>query len=469
MEIKLNKDNPFELALIKIGEIIKGTKWENNVFAVGGCVRDKLMGKPIKDIDLAITYPNGGIDFANWICKETYCYKLDSNPCIFLTYGTAKFNIRSINEIERIDIECVQTRKEQYKADSRNPETVYGNIIEDAFRRDLTINALYLNLSNLTIWDVTEKGLNDLKNQIIRTPSDPDVVFKDDPLRLLRVIRFATRFNWGIEKETWLGIVKNAYRIDIISKERIKDELCKMMECETPSIAIKRLDWCGLLDRVLPEIYRLKGVKQGVQHFGDVYEHTLATLDKTHPVANHRLAALFHDCGKPFTRSVHCDKVHFINHENVSAAIATTALNNLRFSKMDIKQIVTAIREHMRLKQFGDKCPPKKSIRKLIAQVTDDNLAITLDLIHADNCSHSEEYCMPNQIHLVIEEIKHLDDNAVEKNPLPINGKDIMTAFNLKASPIVGECLKWAQDLYFENPNTTKEEYLEYIKNKLIV
>ena len=280
MEIKLNKDNPFELALIKIGEIIKGTKWENNVFAVGGCVRDKLMGKPIKDIDLAITYPNGGIDFANWICKETYCYKLDSNPCIFSTYGTAKFNIRSINEIERIDIECVQTRKEQYKADSRNPETVYGNIIEDAFRRDLTINALYLNLSNLTIWDVTEKGLNDLKNQIIRTPSDPDVVFKDDPLRLLRVIRFATRFNWGIEKETWLGIVKNAYRIDIISKERIKDELCKMMECETPSIAIKRLDWCGLLDRVLPEIYRLKGVKQGVQHFGDVYEHKVERLEK---------------------------------------------------------------------------------------------------------------------------------------------------------------------------------------------
>ena len=467
--INLDKNNPFELALIKIGEIIEGTKWENNVFAVGGCVRDKLMGKPIKDIDLAITYPNGGIEFANWICKETYCYKLDSNPCVFPKYGTAKFNIRSIDSISRVDIECVQTRKEQYKSESRNPETCYGNIIEDAFRRDLTINALYLNLSNMTVWDVTEKGIEDLKNQIIRTPSDSDVIFQDDPLRLLRVIRFASRFNWGIEKDTWLGMVKNAYRIDIISKERIREELCKMMECDTPSVAIKRLDACGLLDRILPEIYRLKGVKQGVQHFGDVYEHTLATLDNTHPVALHRLAALFHDCGKPFTRMVKNKMVHFYNHENVGGTLAKMALTNLKFSNAEINKIVTAIREHMRFKQFGDKCPSKKAIRKLIASVTEDNLAITLDLMHADNISHATNYCMKNQIPLVIEELKTLDTQEVEKVPLPIDGKDIMKIFNFKPSPIVGECLKIAEELYFENPNATKEEYIEYIKNKLTI
>lgn len=465
--INLDKNNPFELALIEIGKIIEGTKWENNVFAVGGCVRDKLMGKPIKDIDLAITYPNGGIEFANWICKETYCYKLDSNPCIFPKYGTAKFNIRSIESISHVDIECVQTRKEQYKSESRNPETCYGNIIEDAFRRDLTINALYLNLSNMTILDVTEKGLEDLKNQIIRTPSDPDIIFQDDPLRLLRVIRFASRFNWGIEKDTWLGMVKNAYRIDIISKERVREELCKMMECDIPSIAVKRLDACGLLDRILPEIYRLKGVKQGIQHFGDVYEHTLSTLDKTHPIALHRLAALFHDCGKPYTRMVKNKMVHFYNHENIGGTLAKMALTNLKFSNAEINKIVIAIREHMRFKQFGDKCPSKKAIRKLIASVTEDNLDITLDLMHADNISHAKNYCMENQIPLVIEELKTLDTKEVEKVPLPIDGKDIMKEFNLKPSPIVGECLKLAEDVYFENPNATKEEYFKYIKNKL--
>lgn len=470
MKITLDKNNLFELALLKISEIIKGTKWENNVYAVGGSVRDKLMGKPIKDIDLAITYPNGGVEFANWICKETYCYKLESNPCIFPKYGTAKFNIRSIEEIERVDIECVQTRKEQYKDEnSRNPETVYGNIVEDAFRRDLTINALYLNISSMDVIDVTNKGLYDLHHQIIRTPSDPDIIFKDDPLRLLRVIRFASKFNWGIEKDTWLGMVKNAYRINIISQERIREELCKMMECDIPSIAIKRLDACGLLDKILPEIYRLKGIKQGVQHFGDVYEHTLATMDKTHPVALHRLAALFHDCGKAYTRSWKDGVIHFVNHESVGATLAKLALTRLKFSNAEINTIVTAIREHMRFKSFGDKCPTKKSLRKFVATVTDEHLAISLDLMHADNCSHSADYCLTNQIPLVIEELKTLNCEETPKISLPINGGDIMKKFDLKPSPIVGKCLKWAEELYFENPETTKEEYFEYIKNKLTV
>ena len=470
MKITLDKNNLFELALLKISEIIKGTKWENNVYAVGGSVRDKLMGKPIKDIDLAITYPNGGVEFANWICKETYCYKLESNPCIFPKYGTAKFNIRSIEEIERVDIECVQTRKEQYKDEnSRNPETVYGNIVEDAFRRDLTINALYLNISSMDVIDVTNKGLYDLHHQIIRTPSDPDVIFKDDPLRLLRVIRFASKFNWGIEKDTWLGMVKNAYRINIISQERIKEELYKMMECNQPSIAIKRLDACGLLDRILPEIYCLKGVKQDVQHFGDVYEHTLATLDKTHPVANHRFAALFHDCGKKATSSMHRGKIHFYNHEIVGGAIAKLALKRLKFSNNEIETITMAIREHMRFKQFGDNCPPKKSLRKFLAVVGDEHLAITLDLMHADNNSHADKYCLTKQIPLIVEELKHLNDDENKQIILPINGKDIMEAFQLKTSPIIGQCLEWIKDLYFENPKITKEECLEFLKTKLTV
>jgi poly(A) polymerase/tRNA nucleotidyltransferase (CCA-adding enzyme) len=240
-----------------------------------------------------------------------------------------------------------------------------------------------------------------------------------------------------------------------------------MMECDIPSIAVKRLDACGLLDRILPEIYRLKGVKQGIQHFGDVYEHTLSTLDKTHPIALHRLAALFHDCGKPYTRMVKNKMVHFYNHENIGGTLAKMALTNLKFSNAEINKIVIAIREHMRFKQFGDKCPSKKAIRKLIASVTEDNLDITLDLMHADNISHAKNYCMENQIPLVIEELKTLDTKEVEKVPLPIDGKDIMKEFNLKPSPIVGECLKLAEDVYFENPNATKEEYFKYIKNKL--
>lgn len=472
MKIILDETNPFELALLKISKIIEGTKWDGNVFAVGGCVRDKLMGKQIKDIDLVVTYPNGGIEFANWICKETYCYKLESNPCVFPKYGTAKFNIRSIQDIERIDIECVQTRKEQYHEDSRNPETCYGNIIEDAYRRDLTINALYLNLSTFLVHDPTEKGLDDLKNHIIRTPSEPDVIFKDDPLRLLRVIRFASRFNWGIEKETWLGMVKNAYRINIISAERIKDELCKMIVCDKPSVAIKRLDGCGLLKLILPEVYDLKGLKQGIQHFGDVYEHTLATLDKVAPEAFHRLSALFHDIGKTMTYSVINNTIHFYGHEIQSGVMTRNLMTRLKFSKNEITHVVVPINEHMKFKQFGDKCPSKKVLRKFLANVTDEHLDVALDLINADNNSHKEEYCLKKQIPLVIEEIKEMrekENSHVDKIVLPIDGKDIIKTFKLKPSPLIGQCLEWVKDLYFENPNVTKEQCLEYIKIKLSI
>jgi hypothetical protein len=161
--------------------------------------------------------------------------------------------------------------------------------------------------------------------------------------------------------------------------------------------------------------------------------------------------------------------VHFYNHETIGGTLAKMALTNLKFSNAEINKIVTAIREHMRFKQFGDKCPSKKAIRKLIASVTEDNLAITLDLMHADNLSHAKGHCLENQIPLVIEELKTLDTQEVEKVPLPIDGKDIMNIFNFKPSPIVGECLKIAEELYFENPNATKEEYIEYIKTKLTI
>lgn len=466
MEITLNRNNPYELTLLKISELIKGSRWEHSVYAVGGCVRDKIMGKEIHDIDLAISYPNGGVLFAEWICKQTDCFKENSNPCVFPTYGTAKFNIRSISEIDNIDIECVQTRKEQYhNTNSRNPSTVYGSIFDDAHRRDLTINSLYLNLSNMKVFDPTKKGIGDIHNQIIRTPNDPDIVFKDDPLRILRVIRFASRFKWGIEKQTWFGMIKNAHRLAIISYERIKEELCKIMECEKPSLAFKRMDGCGILEMLLPEVYQMKGVKQNKYHFGDVYEHTMSVVDKTYPIALHRIAALYHDCGKVNTQTFRKGDYHFYGHEDMSAIIAKRALSTLKFSNKDINSICCAIKEHMRLKQYGDKCPSDKALRKLLKAVGDDNLLITLDVINADNNSHSEAYNAPNQVSLIVDRLKHLDTSEKEVIKLPLNGKDIMKLFNIKPSPIVGEYLKIVEDAVMENPNITKEECVELLKS----
>ena len=204
--------------------IIKETEFENNVFAVGGCVRDMLMNKPIKDMDLVVSLENGGIRFAEWL--ETSGYTKGS-VVTYPRFGTAMFKLKEFPEEE---LEAVQTRTEVYTSDSRKPDTTYGTLMQDCLRRDLTINAFYEDISNDRIIDICGKSYNDLKNNIIRTPCDPDQTYIDDPLRILRCVRFANRFKWDIETNTAISMMKNVNRLSVISKERIQDEVCKIIK-----------------------------------------------------------------------------------------------------------------------------------------------------------------------------------------------------------------------------------------------
>ena len=275
-----------------------------------------------------IDVENGGITFAEWMTRDANCYSANSNPVVFPKYGTAKFNFRQNEDIRDVDVECVQTRKEQYKnSESRNPETIFGTIEDDAKRRDLTINALYLNLSTLEVIDPTNSGLKDIKECVIRTTNTPSIIFNEDPLRLLRVIRFATRLGWGIEKDTWFGIIENADRIDIVSKERVAEELSNILMCSKPSIGFNRLKSCGLLKILLPEVYEMIGLKQGVQHFGDVFEHTMSVIDKTGDNKLAKWAALLHDTGKVESLSYTNETPHFYGHEYISGGITKTVLS----------------------------------------------------------------------------------------------------------------------------------------------
>lgn len=463
------QNNIFGDTLKEIKKAIKGTKFENHVFLVGGAVRDSLLGKPMKDIDLCIDMPNGGIEFAEWICKEYGCYKPNSNPCVFPKYGTAKFNLKSLHSLSDIEIECVQTRKEQYHEDSRKPETTFGTIEEDCLRRDLTINALYVNLSSDIVIDPCCLGLKDLKNCVIRTPSNPDIVFEDDPLRMLRVIRFATKLGWGIDKDAWVGIVQNCYRISIVSKERITDELGKILMCEKPSVGFVRLEKCGLLEKILPEVHNLVGVTQGYQHFGDVFEHTMSVIDKTSPVLAHRWASLLHDIGKPNVRTLIGNKIRFLSHDSVGENIAVELLKRMKFSNSDILKISTAVRNHMRFKSSGNSCPSNKALRKLVADVGVDNLAIVLDVINADNNSHAKQYCLPDQVRLIIDKLESMKNGGKDELTIkiPINGKDIMQAFNLKQSPKIGVLLDAVKEFVIDNPNATKEDCLDFVSDKI--
>lgn len=469
MKIKY-QNNIYCDAIKEIAKIIKGTQWENNVYLVGGAVRDLLMGKPIKDIDLCVSKVNGGIEFAEWICKETDCYKYESNPVIFPKFGTAKFNLRSIDKISKVDIECVQTRKEQYHDEnSRKPDTTYGTVLEDCLRRDLTINALYVNISTNEVLDPSGMGLEDLHNCVLRTPSDPDIVFKDDALRQLRVIRFASRFGWGIEKTTWVGLVKNAYRIETISQERITDEINKILISERPSYGIRQLHRCGLLKIVLPEVYNLIGCVQGHQHFGDVFEHTMATLEKAKPIVEYRMAALLHDIAKPECKSTVNGVIHFFSHEYRGAAMANDILKRMKYSNNDIKTIVTAVKNHMRFKQSGDHCPSNKALRKFVAEIGGEYIDIVLNIIDADNKSHDSLFCLPKQVKLISDKLNEMkeEESVSDKIVLPINGNDIMEKFNMKSSPKVGKLLAIIKDKFLDDPTIYKEECFKLIEREL--
>ena len=295
-----------------IGDIIKDTPWHQHIYIVGGSVRDFYMGNDIKDIDLVIDLPNGGVDFANW-CKDQGYTK---TVVIYETYGTAMFMFKQFPGEE---IECVMTRGEKYLDDgTRNPTVEFNTIEEDVIRRDLTINSLYYNCSTGEILDLID-GRSDIDNHIIKTTNpDADQIFIDDPLRCLRVIRFATRYGWEIEKNTYESMKRNVKRLKIITKERIQAEFNKILMSENAVMGINMLHDIGAMTFIVPEFEKCYGLTQNRFHFGDVAEHTLAVLDYhcKHFDADltERLACFFHDIGKTATRTVKDGKIHFYDH-----------------------------------------------------------------------------------------------------------------------------------------------------------
>lgn len=446
--------------------IIEHTEYKGNTYVVGGAVRDYVMRNEIKDIDIVISLPNGGINFANYLFENCY---LTSEPVVYPTYGTAMFKLRKFPNVE---IEVVQTRKEQYKdKNSRNPETEYGTLYEDAMRRDLTINALYYNLSTEKIIDVTGKGLGDIEKQIIEVTSTPNIVFSDDALRILRNIRFSSRFQWKIEETTFQGMIDNVDRLSIITKERIRDELNKMLLCEKPSVALEIIKQIGAMKYVIPELIETFGMTQNVYHdFNTVWKHTLMTVDNSKPYLEVRVAALLHDIGKIRTRTVDDKgKVHFYDHEAVSAEMCVDILKELKYSNDFIKTVSIMIRYHMLVKNWKDDLShmKEKKLHKLEYRLG-DNFYKCLDLIDADNKSHGKEYCLPSQVDRILEIEKVMQEcgNSLINYKLPISGNDVMEVLNIPPSKDIDKCLKWLMTFVYSKPKITREELINNLKKQ---
>lgn len=447
--------------------IIRGSEWENKLFLAGGAVRDEIMGKSIKDLDFVVNGGlNAGIDFSIWLANKLGIYKEESNPVIFPRFGTSKLSLNGNKSgLLNMDLEFVAPRKEQYTTGSRKPEVTGGELIDDVYRRDLTINSLLKNISTGEVMDLSGKGMSDIKDGVIRTTSDPEIIFKDDPLRMLRAVRFAVKYNFKFAPEVLKSIKKNAEWINSISHERISEELNKILVSQDPSKGIRLLKITGLLQYVIEEFNEAIGMKQNAFHTQDVFKHSMDVLSKTPPDLKTRLIALFHDIGKVLTKTVSPEgSVHFYGHEKASEGMVKTIMTRLKYPNELIDAVADGVKHHMALKHGGDDASnlSDKSLRKFVAAVG-ENLENILDVIHADNISHSEHGAMPNQINIVRNRIENLNNQLNKSNlKLPINGNDLIK-LGMKPGHIFKEILDAVQDAWYENPNITRDEAMEIV------
>jgi len=452
-----------------IRQTIKGTEWQGKVFVAGGYVRDEFLGKDPKDLDLLVNSQNGGIEFANWITKKIGKFKEGSNPVTFPRFGTAKFNLLGVIhngiDLSDMDIEAVMPRKEQYTAGSRKPDVSQGELKDDVERRDFTVNSLLKDLSSGEILDLTGMGKDDIKAGIVRTPLSPDKIFTDDPLRQLRAVRFSVKYNWKLPMFMLKGLKRNAPQLKNISNERIRDELDKMLMTGSPAKAIKLMKVVGLLPYVIPELVPAIKMVQNKHHSEDVFSHTLTVLSKTQPVLIQRLMGLFHDIGKTVTKSVTPTGVHFYDHEDAGSKIAEKVMTRLKYPTELIDAVKLGVRNHMRLKSAKDTGVElsDKALRKFKIEVG-DQLENILNVIHADNCAHSDASAMPNQIANIRKRLETLNMNVAHGKPkLPITGNDLQ-AIGIKPGPIYSEIMKSVTESWFENPAISKEQALKIAK-----
>jgi poly(A) polymerase len=471
--------NKARIALQIIAEAIQGTEWERQVFVVGGYVRDDLIGDPKKDIDLVITIQDGGIKFAEWVCQH-FGVRGPGNPVIFPRFGTAKFNLRGVSKMVRdgqgsvrvdisdVDFEAVMPRSEQYTAGSRKPVVAFGSLVEDAERRDFTINSLMRCVSTGQLLDFTGTGLRDLKDSVIRSAIDPDVIFTEDPLRMLRAVRFTVRFNGKLPLSMIKSLRRNAAQLANISHERIQDELNKMLVTAHPAKALRLLQLTGLLDYALPELTHGVGMLQNHYHKDDVFRHILAVVEGTPAVLDARLGAMFHDIGKPVSRTVDENgKVHFHGHEEKGAEITQRAMSRLRYSNEMVERISKVVALHMRVKKSGEygELVTDKALRKLRRDAGED-LDLLLTVMDADNRAHAPGHDLPHQIDSIRKRFDALKAETVKPN-LPINGNDVLDAFQnqRKAGPWVKEIMAAVEEAWLENPDMTRDDALTIVAN----
>jgi len=440
-----------------IADAIRGSKFDGDLFEVGGSVRDRLLGLPSPE-DFDLVTQQSATDLANflWNCGIT-----TGKPVIYQNFGTAMIAVCNCQ------IEIVQARRESYRTVSRKPIVVAASYLEDARRRDFTINTLLSTLRGSEVIDLLGNGREDLFKGVLRTPLDPVVTFDEDPLRMLRAVRFSAKLSFSYADGLTEAILQNARRLEVVSIERIRDEFMKMLCGVNASKALEDMRRLNLLKCMLPELNDLKDVAQGNYHHLDVWGHTLLVLDNLESTALElRLAALFHDVGKPQTKIGEGGKTRFIGHETVGEDLTRTAMTRLRFSKDITERVCRLVKNHMRLgsaPQFS-----AAAARKLLRDLGEDVSGL-LDLVQADASSLA-----PGVKQLNIGSIRNQLGKVSENLPSlrfesPLSGRELMELTRLPPGQHIGDLKAWLLERVLEGElaQGDKEKAASLVKRKM--
>ena len=429
-------------------------------YIVGGCVRDFLRGVGPQDWDVATN------------AKPTEIGKIFPRSYADNKFGTVTI-LTGSEDPKLKEIEITPYRIESKYTDKRHPDEVKWakTIKEDLARRDFTVNAIAINLQlttyNLQLIDPFN-GQQDLKNKIIRAVGNPEDRFNEDALRMMRAVRFAATLEekavpgrWQIEESTGQAIKKNAKLLQVISKERIRDELMKIIMADRAAEGIDLLRELGLLKYIIPELEEGYGVSQNKHHIYEIYDHNLRCLDYAAKKKYNkfvRLAALFHDLAKPRTKRGEGPDSTFYGHEILGAKMTCQVLNRLKFSKKDIEKIAKLVRYHLFYYNVGE--VSEASVRRLVRQVELENVAELLQLRYCDRigsgCPKAEPYKLRHLKYL----IEKVSQDPISVKMLEVNGKDVMDTLEIQPGPAIGQILDILLGQVLSYPQRNKKNVL---------